>query len=553
LQRNFDNVCFADLSEHDMDLLSEPANTIQLFRLTQLIMEYQLHVQNHLLDTIQRQKDWIDSHSNRNAKLRKELEELRRKQSIAPQQTFRCSECNATFSGPEYLERHIERRHRGQPTPVAAAPVDLGPLQKELEAIRGAITASSAENLQRMAGLEVNLEGVAGDSVAQIKQHVTEEADRIIRELSGLQYVPPPVPPPRAVTPEPVPQKQLPVPVVHPLERPPKYVWFKNMPYLLARYPAPRPATLIKTLKTLQQVAQGHTSDSLAAMSRESQSMGHPRAAVAGAAETIVRKHFTPNPKVTLALEQAEAEFHTAQLQRIDARSKIVEDDRDREMERTRKVDAEVQSIHAQMVAAGRTGVPPPQRITPTAGGPPSLPQRAASAAPGLISSPSGSSGLGASAMAAGSPNNHGFVSSPSKSVHMMPGIPPRPLTAAESGGSDSDGNAPPPGVLFGGGGSGQFRSAATQQGIHASAPASSSLATPVAGPANPNAAKPPIPPGPGPGPSLSPSGFYSASSFSQQAAGAHPLSPSPSPAAQPGGLQASAMPGFSPMAPPVA
>ena len=441
LQRNFDNICFADINEADFPMFTEPANVVQLFRLMQLTMEYQLHVQTQLMDTIRSQKEWIDAHQHRNAKLRKELEELRRGKA---QQAHRCGECNAAFSSPEFLERHVQRRHRGQQQ------ADMGPLMKELAAIRAQIDSTSLKELQRMADLELNVEGVTGDAVAQIKLHVTLEADRIIRELSGR-----PAPAPAPVF---VPSKPEPA-AVHPLERQPKYVWFKNMPFLLARYPAPPPGVLMKTLKTLQQVALKHTPETLTTMLQESQKMGFPRAALAGTTETIIKNHYTPSGKLAAAVELAQTAAHEAKKHCLDVRADQIERARDAERARTRGVDAEFQSIHAQMVAAGRGAVPPPQPITPRpvlahgapAGAPGAAPQVSyavpgyGGGAPGGMPPRAYSVGPSAFAAAAGpqSPqrpasggsggsggNNHGFVSSPTRGFSVSANLAAAPPAA---------------------------------------------------------------------------------------------------------------------------
>ena len=55
LQDNVEHVTFADVTETDLAMLTD-ANFLQLFRLTQLIIEYLLNVQNFLLGSAQKRE-----------------------------------------------------------------------------------------------------------------------------------------------------------------------------------------------------------------------------------------------------------------------------------------------------------------------------------------------------------------------------------------------------------------------------------------------------------------------------------------------------------------
>lgn len=163
LQENVEHVTFADISEADLAQLTD-ANFLQLFRLTQLIIEYLLNVQNFLLASAKKKEATYEqivyelestraalaqrTESERAAK--KELKHCRRvikayernlgakwnELSAAPNAAAstastasKCAICGSVFVNHEFLVGHYRRRHPDEqpPPPPAAAPQAAAP------------------------------------------------------------------------------------------------------------------------------------------------------------------------------------------------------------------------------------------------------------------------------------------------------------------------------------------------------------------------------------------------------------------------------------------
>eukprot|EP00127_Corallochytrium_limacisporum_P006293 Clim_evm4s225 gene=Clim_evmTU4s225 len=164
---NLDNICFADLDAEDFQFLDP--NFSKLFRLSQLIIEYLCHSQEHLVKQIEtarkdaneiygEQQKLVEEIRLRDSQildLRKELKQ--RRKIIAAYQTMlntggggyhRCTYCRKAFVTVAYLQAHLERRHPEYVVPNPPEPVRIH-LDNPPEPVK--IPASvTAEDVQRM-------------------------------------------------------------------------------------------------------------------------------------------------------------------------------------------------------------------------------------------------------------------------------------------------------------------------------------------------------------------------------------------------------------------
>ena len=148
LQENVENITFADITERDLEQLTD-ANFLQLFRLSQLIIEYLLNVQNFLLASAKKKESTYEQvlaelestrnelsqriESERGAK--KELKYCRRvikayernlgqryeaailNQNCLPSTSNKCLVCSSVFVSYDYLVGHYRRRHPNDEPP----------------------------------------------------------------------------------------------------------------------------------------------------------------------------------------------------------------------------------------------------------------------------------------------------------------------------------------------------------------------------------------------------------------------------------------------------
>jgi len=233
LQDNVEHITFADVGEDDLRYFTD-ANFMQLFRLTQLIIEYLINVQNFLLDcgnekdkrnaellaAHQAMQDKCKLKDDKIRKLRSELKYARKVirayertggapfAGVAPsseettnpgQQTadgfHRCHLCRAVFMKNCYLQNHIRRRHPDEPPPIhnTATPIDTNtseaPKSKDLEpkgpTLDAPPQANTDEVLQRW---QSNLENYMETKLFKLLEvYKRKEHEQLISRLGSVE------------------------------------------------------------------------------------------------------------------------------------------------------------------------------------------------------------------------------------------------------------------------------------------------------------------------------------------------------------------------------
>jgi zinc finger protein DZIP1 len=152
LQDNVEHITFCDIGEADLARLTD-ANFLQLWRLTQLIIEYLLNVQNFLLAAAQRRDhaaeqvlQALQQERAQAAEREEELRNLRREvkhnrkvirayernmaskwpgaAGTADASPQKCTICGSTFVNHDFLAGHYARRHPGEPVPPAPKAIE---------------------------------------------------------------------------------------------------------------------------------------------------------------------------------------------------------------------------------------------------------------------------------------------------------------------------------------------------------------------------------------------------------------------------------------------
>jgi len=148
LQELIENITFADLIEDDLQYIS-PVNFIQLFRTSQLMLEYLVNSQTYILNREQKVTDenvllrkQVKALSKKIKQKDEKLNQYRRKltgwhsaiqaltvtkgktggQTINPAEVMECALCKFKASNRDKLIAHYQRRHPGCPLPWEKQP-----------------------------------------------------------------------------------------------------------------------------------------------------------------------------------------------------------------------------------------------------------------------------------------------------------------------------------------------------------------------------------------------------------------------------------------------
>lgn len=286
----------ADLGPEHYSLFTEPANVVQLFRVMQLSVEWAVYVQKHEIKRREAAEDAFAKLKAENKGLTAELkrlqEELRKGQSPA----FRCPYCP---NGKVLVDAERARKHMAKhfdkpappppPPPPPPAPMpqpqNLDELKDYLRRLLDGMPDKSAiasilawlqENCARRPETKDQHDGVMNKLEA-----LSNKLDNIEAKVSQ-PAAPRPQTPPRVRTPPPAPRPEpehipRPAPPAPPAPESPrsrlrrvlekrkyhKHIWFKQYPFLLARYPPPPVARIMDALANKRAIVRGMTSDRL--------------------------------------------------------------------------------------------------------------------------------------------------------------------------------------------------------------------------------------------------------------------------------------------------
>lgn len=141
LQDNIKNIAYCSI-ESEIDTRTVDPNFVKLFKLAQLIVEYLLHCQDYLTDTIVTLEEQLKAAAQDHAETRRLVEKLRvdvslakkeshrRKKMLAQQQMVldagsanyhKCWQCPKAFLNATFLQNHMQRRHSLHAAVPAAA------------------------------------------------------------------------------------------------------------------------------------------------------------------------------------------------------------------------------------------------------------------------------------------------------------------------------------------------------------------------------------------------------------------------------------------------
>lgn len=227
LQQVLDNVTYCDIESECLDNVDQ--NYVKLFQLSQLIIEYLLHCQEHLTGTKQTSKHLIDEVEEKHSKALKQIKALESqlaqvtkenrqlKKTVYAYQLWskvpgglnnqqpvvsayhRCRYCPKVFNSEYYLESHLQRRHADRPNylaetfpiptaPQTAAKEDTGAV---IDKITNTIERFSAKLIETERNLRAEMEAKL-ESQLNRKEHSMEEQTRqerltYQRELQDLK------------------------------------------------------------------------------------------------------------------------------------------------------------------------------------------------------------------------------------------------------------------------------------------------------------------------------------------------------------------------------
>lgn len=324
LQDNINNITFSDFHENDLAVLSEEANALQLIRLSQLTIEYQLNVQDYLLEQRTRAESEIERLRAENAEMASLLEQQRgkiinlkkalktKKNTPPPLTLYPCTLCPSTFSTAEFLSAHITRRHE-TPAPVSAVDSELAQkLLREVQEARDVLSAD-VRTIQDMLNALTCEFGAGQDEVLnELRIHVDRRTEDVLDEIMQLNGIsdelthhsrPTSPTPPRRYEPEqsddydPYEEKKQRLRRVLERHAKLKYIWFKDLPYLKARYPAPPANELMSMLQVHEDVAHAQTEKTLQTLEKDSQKHGFDEDYLRNVTDTLVAKYFDAGPR----------------------------------------------------------------------------------------------------------------------------------------------------------------------------------------------------------------------------------------------------------------